>query len=392
MIPGNAVFRTGLASLLSLVPWTGSDAQERAPVVQTVDLLVPVSPMTVTVAGRTLLVYELHVTNFLPDDVSLKRVQVVANDRSGASLAEHRGDALAARIGRPGLRRGHGEPRRVGPGMRAIVYLWIELDEGAAPPAALRHRVELEVLRPAAPLSTIVEGAASSVSREDAVALGPPLRGGPWAAVYDPLLVGGHRTVPYATDGRARIPGRFAIDWIRLPASGVLESGPPPGGASDWNGYGSEVLAVADAVVAAVRDDVPDNEGASAPQVALGDASGNYVALDLGRGRYAFYEHLKHGSVVVKVGERVRGGQRVASLGSSGSTSVGPHLHFHVADANSPLGAEGLPFVFKAFEQLGAFASIQAFADGQAWRANPGGQASTRRLERPAAMSVVRFP
>ena len=37
-------------------------------------------------------------------------------------------------------------------------------------------------------------------------------------------------------------------------------------------------------------------------------------------------------------GQRVRRGDVIAKLGSSGSTSIGPHLHFHVADANSDAG------------------------------------------------------
>jgi len=49
------------------------------------------------------------------------------------------------------------------------------------------------------------------------------LRGGPWIAIYDPLLSGGHRTAIYTLDSRAGIPGRFAIDWIRLPPGGAFE-------------------------------------------------------------------------------------------------------------------------------------------------------------------------
>src|SRR3546814_7386768 len=69
--------------------------------------------------------------------------------------------------------------------------------------------------------------------------------------------------------------------------------------------------------------------------------SGNACALDLGDGRHAFYEHLKPGSIRVVPGQRVRRGEVIAELGFTGD-STGPHLHFHVADAPSPLGAEGL--------------------------------------------------
>ena len=81
----------------------------------------------------------------------------------------------------------------------------------------------------------------------------------------------------------------------------------------------------------------------------------------------------------------------IGRLGNSGSSSIGPHLHFHVSDANSPLGAEGLPFVFTRFARLGAFASIEELIGGHKWVANPDGQPSVRRLERPGANAVVRF-
>jgi Peptidase family M23 len=54
--------------------------------------------------------------------------------------------------------------------------------------------------------------------------------------------------------------------------------------------------------------------------------------LDLGQGKFAFYEHLKSGSVVVRKGQHVKKGQTIAALGYTGQ-STGPHLHFHVADS-----------------------------------------------------------
>jgi murein DD-endopeptidase MepM/ murein hydrolase activator NlpD len=119
-------------------------------------------------------------------------------------------------------------------------------------------------------------------------------------------------------------------------------------------------------------------------------ASGNYVSLDLGGGRFAFYEHLQQDSIRVKAGERVKRGQVIARLGASGSTSSGPHLHFHVADANSLLGAEGLPFVFRRYTRFGAFASIFALDKGEKWLPE---QSARREADaRPAPNAVISFP
>src|SRR3546814_14194704 len=90
-------------------------------------------------------------------------------------------------------------------------------------------------------------------------------------------------------------------------------------------GYGAEVLAVADAVVAAVRDDMVESATISAhPENALGDATGHYVALDLGDGRHALYAHPKPGSIRVVPGQRVRRRDVNASLGFTGH-SPRPH-------------------------------------------------------------------
>jgi murein DD-endopeptidase len=154
----------------------------------------------------------------------------------------------------------------------------------------------------------------------------------------------------------------------------------------DWNGFGSNVLAVAEGTVAAAVDDTPDD---TPKPVALEHASGNYVALDLGDGSFAFYEHLQRGSVAVKPGQRVRQGQVIAKLGSSGSTSIGPHLHFHVANANALLAAEGIPFVFRDFVHAGGFASIDALVNGDQPSMTDGERRVT--MQRPAPNAIVRF-
>jgi hypothetical protein len=245
------------------------------------------------------------------------------------------------------------------------------------------HDVELEIARPGGPVRTRVTGGVAHNVVGSVPELDAPLRGGPWIAIYDPLLKGGHRTAVYALDGRARIPGRYAIDFIALPPDGVWPAVPAPGS----NGFGADVLGVAAGQVAIAVDGIPD---ATPRPVALEQASGNHIAIDMGGGRVAFYEHLQKGSVAVKVGQRVNRGEVIARLGSSGSSSIGPHLHFHVADARSTLVAEGAPFVFRYFNHLGRYASLAALTSGQKWL--PAGSRELRMLERPDPMAVIQFP
>ena len=357
--------------------------QSAAPVVPSVELAVPFAPVTFKQGDNHLLVHELHITNFQSVDVVLTAVRV---NGPKAVLAEYRGGELQQRLVRPRLRHDHATPHIVGPGMRAVFNVWFPVADGAFPPSSVTHTVELDVQRATGTVRTIVQGAPASVSLKAAVTIDAPLRGGSWVAIYDPLLKGGHRTAIYTLGGRARIPGRFAIDFISLPPGGALPRGGGPRPA-DANGFGAEVVAVADAVVAAAVDGIADHR----PQpVAAEIASGNYVSLDLGGDRFAFYEHLQQGSVVVKAGQRVRRGAVLARLGASGSTSIGAHLHFHIADANATLEAEGMPFVFRNFTVLGEFASINALIGGEPWR--PGQLARPAENSRPAPNVVLAFP
>ena len=80
---------------------------------------------------------------------------------------------------------------------------------------------------------------------------------------------------------------------------------------------------------------------------------------DIGDGNYAFYAHLKTGSVKVKPGDQLTTGQVIANLGNTGNTDA-PHLHFHVMSTPDPLRSNGLPFVFESYKLDGRVASMDA--------------------------------
>lgn len=364
---------------LALVFASVIPAKAATPLRESFDLLVPAQPTPVVVDDVQRLVYELHLTNFVREPLSPISVEVL--DENDRVLASFSGTALTSRLAQVG----GGAGVAIAPGMHGVIYLELALPAGA-PPRKLSHRIEF---RTADSGPFVVEGASVSIDQAAPLVLSAPLRGGPWAAIHSPDWPRGHRRVLYTVDGRARIPGRFAIDWVKLDESGRTAKGDADVVGNAY-GYGAEVLAVADAVVAATRDDVPESASVAAhPKHAIGDATGNYVALDLGDGRYAFYEHLKPGSLKVKPGQRVKRGEVIAALGFTGD-STGPHLHFHVADANSPLGAEGLPFVFERFELLGSYPDIGTLGS-KPWVPATASQASQRDGEMPASNTVIRF-
>ncbi|HEX5829601.1 MAG TPA: hypothetical protein VFY16_01395 [Gemmatimonadaceae bacterium] len=83
-------------------------------------------------------------------------------------------------------------------------------------------------------------------------------------------------------------------------------------------------------------------------------------------------------------------GQVIGLLGNSGRSSAGPHLHFHVSDANSTLAAEGMPYVFRSFQVVGAFDTIDAVCRDGRWMPVPRNVGGARTMELPAANTVVR--
>jgi murein DD-endopeptidase len=285
----------------------------------------------VAIDGRDWLIYELHLTKFSREPLRLTQVDVLTDgDDVMLSLA---GDELAQRTA-------------ILPGPRTIIYLEVPVN-ARRPPRELRHRVRYDTSAEREVGEAV--GGEVRLSSRPRLVLGAPLRGGPWAAVYGWEWPRGHRRVFYTFDGRARLPGRFAIDWVRQDEHGLTASGDADI-VKNSLGYGADVLAVATARVAEVRDGIVESARVSAnPKHSLDEAAGNYIALDLGDGRFAIYEHLAPGSIRVARGERVRRGQVLAALGFTGD-STGPHLHFHVADNPSPLLGEGLPF---EFERLG---------------------------------------
>jgi hypothetical protein len=119
---------------------------------------------------------------------------------------------------------------------------------------------------------------------------------------------------------------------------------------SDYGCYSIPVVAPAAGVVVKAHDGEPDmipgklSMNTSAPE-------GNIIAIQLDEtGTYLVIGHLKPGSILVAVGDRVEEGQVIGQCGNSGNTSE-PHIHIHHQRQNPNFfpvnGAEGLPLYFR---------------------------------------------
>ena len=191
--------------------------------------------------------------------------------------------------------------------------------------------------------------------------LGRPLAGDGWVAFNGCCEPGSpHRSTVLPVNGQLHFAQRFAIDWMQLDGQGRLRNG-PANDVHSYTGYGAELLATADGIVVSALDGLPDQVPPNGPDpstITLENVDGNHVVLDLGNGFYAFYAHMKPGSVRVRVGQKVSTGTVLGLLGNSGN-STAPHLHFHIMDTASVLGSEGLPYVFRRMQAGGQYSRIR---------------------------------
>jgi murein DD-endopeptidase MepM/ murein hydrolase activator NlpD len=329
-------------------------ARERGP---RVEVVCPSPPIAVKLAGHRVLVYELHITNFDIEPLTLKRLEVFADGDKSQPLKVLSDDALAAVMVEAGSMSGAKDSQTIGPAKRAVAFLWIELGLDKPLPASLRHRMVFAAGTPgqetgSAAAESTLEDLPVRVSQDAAVILGDPFEGGVWLAGDGPGNDSNHRRSIVAIDGQIHDAQRFAIDWVKVGPNGDSHHDGTARN-ENWWCYGEPILAVADGDVTQVLDGIPENTPHVLPkEVTLNNIVGNYVTLRIAPSRYVTYAHLQTGSVRVRVHDHVARGNVIGRLGNSGQATA-PHLHLQVTDGNSVLQSEGVPFIFSSFTDLG---------------------------------------
>lgn len=366
------------ASAKASQPAATSGPKEK-PITVPLDVTVPIAPTAFKADGKMHLVYELHIVNMSPWDCMLTSVDVL-NAENSAPLASFSGATLEGMLARPGTSM---LPKsKIEPGTNAVVFLWVTVDTKGDVPAALRHRISVKLGDYPETLSFETD---PLPVRTGPIVISPPLRGDHWLAASGPSNTSGHRRALIPINGRAVISQRFAIDWVKLGDDGQTYHGDKLDN-KNYYAFGSEALAVADGIVSEVKDGIPLNVpglNSRAVPINLETIAGNHVILNIGNGNYAMYAHLQPGSIRVKVGEKVRRGQMLGLVGNTGN-STEPHLHFQISNASSPLGSEGLPYLFPSFE-----------VEGKGWQWKPSDEKSAPEkhvMEIPTENEVVRFP
>ena len=355
------------------------------------EVRVPKAPTVMHGGGQTILPYELHITNFSNQPITLQKIEVFAADAVGAGptlassavpLLTLSDSGLMRSLARPGMRVPPGERVHIAPGLRAVAYMWVPVSGTA--PKGIRHRLTATAdTGTAGPL--VLETPAVPVSN-DLIVITSPLKGSGWLAANGPSAQSGHRRAMIPLSGSFYIAQRFAIDWVKLDPRNKTFTGDSLKNSS-YYAYSNNALAVADGIVTEVKDGIPENVpglNSRAVPITLETVGGNHVIIDIGGGHYAFYAHLQPRSIRVKLGDHVKRGQVLGLVGNSGN-STEPHLHFHITDASSPLGAEGIPY---AFETLYVIGECKSLGDACTMAATP----TVRRLSLPVENEIVRFP
>lgn len=120
---------------------------------------------------------------------------------------------------------------------------------------------------------------------------------------------------------------------------------------TDYEVFGKEVIAPADGtVIQIINGSIDIQPGEVDRSVGVGNA----VITDYENGEYSLLCHLKHDSIKVIVGDRVKQGQVIGLCGNTGNTSQ-PHIHFHLQDGPLMHKANALPAQFRKILVNGEF-------------------------------------
>ncbi|HEY5847590.1 MAG TPA: M23 family metallopeptidase [Microlunatus sp.] len=367
-------------------------------------IITPVGPDPVPVLGtdhRRHLAYELTIFNSGARPATITRLTVRADEPSGPALTTMTADEIIANSLLVGEFAVPPQPvATIASGSTTVVIMDMVLADDAEAPRRLVHEVRATFgeVRPQQaeyaqqfPHDIVQLGGVVVVDPATPITIGAPLTGPHWFAANACGPMNAHRGAVVPVGGRLNPAERYAIDWVRIDpearpladeATGLLATFRGDRDANQsYYAWDQPVLAVGAGEIVTVFDELPD----ATPQVMMSgipfdQLGGNHVVLRLADEVYAFYAHLRPGTMRVRVGDQVRPGQELARTGNSGNTSEA-HLHFHVMASPFPLDADNLPFVINEFGYEGQFAP-----DGVT------GGAGERRGQLPLVNSVIGFP
>jgi hypothetical protein len=139
---------------------------------------------------------------------------------------------------------------------------------------------------------------------------------------------------------------RYAYDFIIMDERGKSYQGDCKK-VDSYYCYGKVILSPADGVVEEVANESEDSLiiGKGKLFSRAKHIAGNYIVIKHNENEYSTLAHLKKDSILVKVGDKVHRGQKIATCGNTGNSSE-PHLHFQIQDGAGFYQSAGLPIKF----------------------------------------------
>jgi murein DD-endopeptidase MepM/ murein hydrolase activator NlpD len=293
--------------------------------------------------------FDLVLRNDTPEAVEVSAVEARAYARDGSLVSERRVTTNGGSVETL-------NSRRAEPGGTIVVFNPFHTFAPDLELAELRYEIALDA--GGAPAKYRAEIAVRPEPYTTKTDLVLPVAGR--LLCYDgPDLYGHHRRLD-VTGGMTTALGitsnfmRYAYDLCVVDAKGKMYRGTGERN-EDWYGFGAPVLAPGAGTVVAAAGDVRDNTLSERVPMTREEVMknprrlfGNYVTIDHGNGEVSFLAHLKHGSVRVAPGQKVRQGEQVGEMGFSGD-AMNVHLHYQL-QRDAAFG-EGLPAHFRAFRR-----------------------------------------
>ena len=114
----------------------------------------------------------------------------------------------------------------------------------------------------------------------------------------------------------------------------------------NYYSYNKDIIAPLDGIVIEVCNKYPDTKIKKDRTIAcdVDEVRGNFIIIKHKYNECSMIAHIKKDSFKVKVGDIVKEGQVIASVGNSGNTN-GPHIHFQIQKGPND-DAEGIPITF----------------------------------------------
>lgn len=363
--------------------------------------------------GKYHVAYDLELTNASRVPATIDKLDVVSTAAPKRVIASYSGTAFVDPTCDYGncnrLRRLPSAPADdnvIPPQESRVLFVDFAFDSlDRAPKAVVHHLYGQGAINPgsSSPSPFDYLAAPFDISAGTPRVIGPPVKGDHWIALNGCCLPGfPHRSSMASLNGMLINGQRFAIDWKRVNDKGLMYVGDRNKNES-YVDYGDPIYAVADGTISSTLDGLdanapgvlPANDPVLGPKLTVQNVDGNHIVQDIGGGVWAFYAHLKKGTLLVKPGDKVKKGQIIAKLGNTGNANAS-HMHFQLMDGPSVLGSDGVPYVIDRFSYDGQVAPETLFAADDflsgTWLddALPKPQPRTQQL--PLALAIVNFP